>query len=116
MDLIQFTLSIGSLVCCVLLFFCVTAFAVLVWKSSRSTQSRDVNSNNKRLLFFFFVETIGVWIWSLTQTLLDFKIIPRSGVLPVQIIGTVFTLTAAILMIYMAIQAIRNRNAQLHSR
>lgn len=111
MDLVQFALSIASLVCCVVLFFCVIAFAVLLRKSSRSIQPRDANSYKKRFLFFFFVGTICTWIWSLTQTLLDFKLIPSRGVLPVQIIGFVFVLTMAILMIYLAIQAIKNRNA-----
>jgi hypothetical protein len=116
MDLIQFALSIVSLVCCVILFFCGIAFAVLLWKSSRSTQPRDTNSYQKRFLFFFFVGTICIWIWFLTQTLLDFKLIPPRGVLPVQIIGFVFVLTMAILMIYLAIHAIKNRNASRDNR
>jgi hypothetical protein len=112
MDIVQFVLSIVSLVCCVLLFFCVIAFAVLLWKSSRSTQLHDANSYKKRFLFFFFVGTICTWICSLTQTLLDFKLIPSGAVLSIQIIGFVFILTTAVLMICMAIQAIKNRNAR----
>ncbi len=112
MDLIQFTLSIGTLVCCLGLFVCVLAFAALIWKSSRSTQLSDVNSYQKRFLFFFFVGSICTLIWSLTQTLLVFNLIPKSGILPVRVTGFFFIFTTILLLIYMCIQATRNRKTQ----
>jgi hypothetical protein len=110
MDLVQFALAVALLVCCAILFLCALAFAVFLWKSSRSVPAHDANPSTKRFLLFFFLGTICLWIWSLLQTLLAFEIIPPRGVLPLQIIEFIFVLTGAILMISLAIQAIKSRN------
>lgn len=115
MDLIQFVLAIALLVICVGLFFCCVAFMVLLWKVPKSTQLRDGYASEKRSLFFGLGGTSCTWIWTLLQALLAFQVIPQHDLLLVQIVGTVFLLTGALLMISVAIQRIRNRNAQRRS-